>query len=126
MIFIVKDDSKQLRDPTPTEVMLYCRPVPIIKPEDNCTALVAIQDPKNNENVEIAGGESRVKSMISSFESFIVNPLTNFWNNAAKSGLFKTKEEGIKINVKKNNHEEKKQEEVNSQPDNEAKNNHQI
>jgi hypothetical protein len=70
---------------------------------------VAVADKNKNDSSNSQNTETTMKNMMSKFENLIVNPLANLWNSAAKSGLFNTKEEGIKINVKKVNVEEKKE-----------------
>ena len=101
-MFIIKDDSRISRKPTASE-MPYCRPL-IIKPEVECLALVAVPDGKEKSE----GNDSTVKEMISKFEKSIVNPFSSLWKSVTSSGLFNSKEEGIKIEVKKNNLEGKK------------------
>lgn len=106
-MFIIKDITKIYREPSDFERTSYCRPLPITTSEGTSTALVSVvENKKDNTNQPM---DNSVKNMMSKFESLIVNPLANLWNSATKSGLFKIKEEGIKINVKKTNYEENKE-----------------
>lgn len=104
---IIKDETKEYREPSENERTIYCRPVLITKPDQTCTAIVAVNNDNKETGNNAEAGETKVKSVVSQLESLIVNPLANLWNSAKKSGLFQTKEEGIKINVKKSNFEEK-------------------
>ncbi len=96
------------REPTESERKLFCRPAHVMSSEGNSTALVAVTE-NNNDSTKGESSETTMKNMMSKFVNLIVNPLASLWNSAAKSGLFKTKEEGIKINVKKLNGEERKE-----------------